>query len=215
MPTASALALYRAVLANRPTADGDSNDLGVEADCPACGAPVEAHYDQEFLSIDCQHCSGWWGLHYPFPRNGLAGRTGTELFDALTERALYHVGLARTGQCPVCAGHTTVDIDEETLDGEDVPTVTITCETCSWVASIDMVSALRFEPRVMVLVNDLRGQTHATATAKPGETSQPTDVTGKRREDGTVALTFRAGGRTATVVVDDGLSVVTAEGGSD
>ena len=147
VPTASAVALYEAVLANRPTEDA-TTDVSVEERCPACGAGLRAGYEQEYLTVECPDCDEFWGISYRFPKNGLAVRDGDGVFEALYDRLMHHVGLARTGQCPSCAGVTRVDLPRDRLDGESTPTVEMTCATCSWLATVDVLSALEGEPRV-------------------------------------------------------------------
>lgn len=61
---------------------------------------------------------------------------------------MHHVGLARTGQCPSCAGITNGTVPRERLDEESTPTAEMACETCSWFVTVDIVSALQFEPQV-------------------------------------------------------------------
>lgn len=212
VPTASAIALYHAVLANRPTQQSD-NGVDIDAPCPACDQPVQARYDQEYLIVDCPHCEDWWGLRYPFPKNGLDGRSGRELLDALDDRAMYDIGLARTGQCPSCAGHTTVTIDPERLDGSQVPTAAFSCETCFWVASIDVLNALRFDPRVAAALVDL-GLVPDAETGQEGlEEDVAADVTGEPVDGAqdSVAITIATSAKTATIIVDEDLSVCSVE----
>lgn len=52
VPTASAIALYEAVVAYRPT-DSVSAGLSVDERCPNCGSKLRGEYEQEFLSVDC------------------------------------------------------------------------------------------------------------------------------------------------------------------
>lgn len=147
VPTASAITLYESVVANRPT---ESVPVGIEIeeDCPNCESELQGRYEQEFLTVECPVCDLFWGITYRFPKNGVAVRDGESVYEAVYDRTMYHVGLARTGQCPSCAGITDTEVPKDRLDGESIPTVEVTCKTCSWLATVDVVSALQFEPEV-------------------------------------------------------------------
>jgi hypothetical protein len=205
-PTASAVALYRAVVANRPT-ESISEGFDVEANCPNCEAPMQSRYEQEYLTVECTECTAVWGITYGFPKNGVVVRPDDDVFEALYDRLMYHVGLARTGQCPSCAGVTEVTVPRDRLDGERVPTAEMTCGTCSWLATVDVASALQFDPRVASALAELG--------AAPVETEGeiPTAVTGRVRSESpfraTVDLETDGGG--ATVVVDGDLDVCNVE----
>lgn len=152
VPTASAVALYHAVLANQPTAEPPGTRF--DAACPACSSPVTARYEQEHLVVDCPDCEEWWGLSYPFPKHGLESHAD-DLLAALSDRAMHDISLARTGQCPACAGRVDAAVLSETLDGKQTPTVEFACGTCLWETTIDALNALRFEPRVATALVEL------------------------------------------------------------
>jgi len=146
VPTASATALYRAVLAHRPT---ESIDRTGELDtpCPHCGGTLVEEYERSFFTLDCTECDGWDGMTYSFPQNGLRGRRGEQRYRAVARRAASDIGLAQTGQCPDCAGHIAVDIDPDWVDDTE-PAVTMTCETCSWTVGVNALTAVQFVPEV-------------------------------------------------------------------
>jgi hypothetical protein len=75
VPTAGAIALYEAVVGNRPT-ESVSTDFDTSEGCPNCGVELRVNYEQEFLSVDCSACDSFWGITYRFPQNGLAVRDG-------------------------------------------------------------------------------------------------------------------------------------------
>lgn len=149
VPTASATALYRAVLAHRPmeqaTRTGELDDA-----CPDCGGTLVERYERSFLTLECVDCDNWPGLTYSFPANGLRGRTDDEHRRALAHRASYHVGLARTGQCPFCAGRVQGQFDPAAdWVGDGVgPSVELTCGTCTWQVVVDILAPFQFEPQV-------------------------------------------------------------------
>jgi hypothetical protein len=69
VPTASAIALYEAMVANRPT-ETISTDFSIDERCPNCESELRGEYQQEFLSVDCTTCDLFWGATYRFPKNG-------------------------------------------------------------------------------------------------------------------------------------------------
>jgi len=204
-PTASAIALYQAVVANRPL-DPMPIDFDVEGACPNCDAGLRGRYEQGYLTVECPACDLFWGLTYHFPKNGLAVRAGENVYDTLYDRMMFHVGLARTGQCPSCAGIVDRTVSESRLDGEATPTVEMVCETCSWLVTVDVVSALQFEPRVTCALLELGlplgDNLQATEAVLP-------DVTGRVRSDEPfrVVVTVEHGDAVAEIVVDERLAV--------
>jgi len=203
VPTASAVALYQTALANRPTASTARATFEIGAACPSCSGRVVGRYEQEFLTVECAECTDWWGLSYGFPKNGLRGREGGELLAALEHRAMHDVALARTGQCPACAGHTTVELPRERLDGERYPTAEFGCETCSWHVTIDAVNALRFAPRVTAALTELG----LLPAANAGETAPRVTGSVRSEEPFRVRLAVETAEGSATVVVDGDLGV--------
>ena len=132
VPTASATALYRAVLAHRPTAATRRSELTLETECPVCGSNPVGVYERQFLTLQCEACRATLTeFSYPLPENALDGRTGEAVFEATYDRARAEIGLARRGQCPDCAGHTATTVVLDDLDGKE-PRVEIGCHTCSW-----------------------------------------------------------------------------------
>jgi hypothetical protein len=149
VPTASATALYRAVLATRPTEQATRTTLDPEADCPACGDRLTGRYEGGFVSVSCPACaSSQAAFSYPFPQNGLDGRSDAEVLAALDRRVRAEVGLARSGQCPDCAGGVSVTITLEALDIPEQEPIELTCETCTWQVSVDPLTPLLSETRV-------------------------------------------------------------------
>jgi hypothetical protein len=206
VPTAGATALYRAVIANQPTT---KTTFDIEIDCPACGSNATGRYTREFLIVECPDCDEWRGLQYPFPKNGLEDHSGQDLLDAVRNRAHYHVGLAQTGQCPRCAGTIDITFDRDRLDGESYPTVELVCSTCSWLADIDVLTPLSFEPRAIAAVADL-----GVYDTDEGELEDAiTSISGRvhSEEPFQVALALESDEGTATVVVDGNLDVVSVD----
>lgn len=207
VPTASAIGLYEAVMANRPTEDVP---VAIEIDehCPRCDTRLRWDYEQEFLTVDCPACEEFWGLTYRFPKNGLAVRDGEGVYQALYDRMQSHVDLARTGQCPACAGLTNVSIPRERLDGESVPTVELRCGTCSWLVTVDVLTALQFEPRVASALLEVGVPIDGSDGSQGTEAVLPS-VSARPRSDagGAVAITIEHDDAVVDITVTETLAV--------
>nr|WP_206536981.1 ArsR family transcriptional regulator [Natrinema gari] len=210
VPTASAIALYEAVIANRPT-ESIPTDFDIEESCPNCGSRLRGKYEQEFLTVECPACDLFWGATYRFPKNGLAVREGEGIYKALYDRMMHHVGLARTGQCPSCAGITSVTVPRERLDEDSTPTAELTCETCSWFITVDIVSALQFEPQVTKALIELGVPLSKSSSMRATEQVLP-DVTGWVSSDdplyATISITYDDA--VAEITVSDELKICSA-----
>lgn len=214
VPTASATALYRAVLANRPTEPAARSELDSDAACPDCDEPLVAAYEGDFLTLRCPACDRVVGdFTYPFPKNGLDERTDEEVVRAAYQRARSQVGLARRGQCPDCAGTTTVAIRRDLLGRDDEHDVEITCDTCTWVVAVDFLLPLLSDARVAAALVDLGVPVETTFS---WELPEPT-VTVASADPLELELRIESDGGTATVVVDGDLDVrsVTTDDGCD
>ncbi len=207
VPTASAIALYEAVVANRPT-ESAPTDFEIDDPCPNCGAGLRGRYEQEFLRVECPACELFWGATYRFPKNGLAVRDGEGVYEALYDRMMHHVGLARTGQCPSCAGLVETTLPRGRLDGESTPTAEMVCETCSWFVTVDVVSALQFEPRVTNALLELGIPLDESSSMRATERVLP-GVTGRVGCDDPFRATLDIAydGAVAEVTVDEELGV--------
>jgi hypothetical protein len=202
IPTGSAIAFYQTLLAQRPTEMADTTDFDIDMECPRCTGSVRGRYEQDSLTIDCADCDDWWGITYSFPKNGLRDRSGVAILDALSARATYQVGLARTGQCPACAGEIAVDIPRDRLDDERIPTAELQCETCSWVATMDLLNVLQFDSRVAATLVDLG------IVLEEDESGLP-EMTGTLESEDPVRVELRleTDDGTGTIVIDDELTV--------
>lgn len=207
VPTASAIALYETVVANRPT-ESVPSDFEIEESCPNCDSGLRGAYEQEFLTVDCPACDLFWGATYRFPKNGLAVRDGAGVYGPLYDRMMAHVGLARTGQCPSCAGQTSVTIPRDRLDDDATPTVEMTCGTCSWFVTVDVVSALQFEPRVTAALLELGIPIEESTGMRATERVLP-NVTGRVASEDPLraSIAVRYDDAAVEIVVDDDLAV--------
>ncbi|WP_254763251.1 winged helix-turn-helix domain-containing protein [Natrinema marinum] len=202
VPTAAVTALYRAVLAHRPAerpADQTPSDpTPIDSRCPRCDAGAVLRYERGFVTVACSACEEWPGFTYPFPKNGFAGRSADAVARETARRARFHVGLARTGQCPFCAGTTTVDPCLE--DGADA--VEISCDTCTFLVGIDPLSPLVRDGRVAAVLADI-----GVDLERPDwELPEPT-VRIESREPVRIALAVEGDTGTVTIVVDGSLTV--------
>lgn len=207
VPTASAISLYEAVIANRPTESVPTN-FDIDETCPNCASGLQGKYEQEFLTVECSACDLFWGATYRFPKNGLAVREGEGVYEALYDRMMHHVGLARTGQCPSCAGITSVTVPRDRLDEDSTPTAEMTCGTCSWFVTVDIVSALQFEPRVMNALLELGVPLSESSSMRATEQVLP-DVTGRvsTHDSACATINISHGDAVAEITVEDDLEV--------
>jgi len=205
VPTASATALYRAVLAHRPT-EHTSDAGALDGTCPHCGGELIERYERSFYTLDCTGCDRLDLLTYVFPQNGLRGKTGEQRYLAVENRADYHTGLARTGQCPYCAGQVQFHFDPEDVAATP-PVVGMTCDTCTWHVGVILLTPLRFDPAVAAALFEIGVEPPVMAAESIVEiTASVRSETPFRLE-----LVVRAEDGTATVVVDDELDVLSVE----
>lgn len=153
VPTASATALYRAVLAHRPTETFAFDSTAVESACPACGSRPILRYDRGFASLDCKACSDWIGFTFPLPQRAFDGREPDSLLAVVDRRVRHHLGIASAGQCPDCAGGTSVDLRVEAVDDEHW--IELDCDTCTFVAGIDVLSAMVTDDQVASALREI------------------------------------------------------------
>jgi len=211
VPTGAATALYRAVVATDPTGEAERTAFAVDANCPDCGGALRGAYEQDFLSVTCQDCGSLAeDFTYPFPKNGLTDRTDGEVLAAVHERAEHHLSLARSGQCPFCAGTTAVTGLVEEPGDPATHDVEITCATCTFVVGVQLLFALVRVPRVAAALLALGIDVGAVTY---WELPEPTiQVLG--RDPLEIAADLETDQGSARIVVDDDLDVqsVTVDG---
>lgn len=209
VPTAGATALYRMVLAHRPTEETTRRSK-LDGACPDCGGTVVERYERSFLSHECADCEDWPGMTYSFPANGLRGRTGPERQQAVTYRAGYHIGLARTGQCPFCAGRVQVQFDPQTDWAEhETSSVELACDSCTWRVVVTVLTPLQFEPRVAAALTGVGVDLPLT-----GSHEIKTDVERVSADPVRRAVTIETDGGAVTAVVDDELGIHAVNSGA-
>lgn len=205
LPTASATALYRVVLAHRPTDTSTRSELEPGVSCPACDEPLVAIYEREFFTLRCTSCEGVVDeFTYPLPKNALRDRSDRELLKAVYDRARTHIGLARRGQCPDCAGTTTVIVNPDSVDTENEPPVRINCDTCSWMVQMGFLLPLLTDARVVRVLSDI-GVT--IEDAYPWELPNPV-IKVVSTDPPQFELELEAAGNAATITVDNSLDVL-------
>ncbi|MFB6205986.1 MAG: ArsR family transcriptional regulator [Haloglomus sp.] len=205
VPTAAATALYRAVLAHRPTRGTASVELDPGLTCPACGADMAAEHEAGFLSLRCPACDDLEAAFtYPFPENGLEGRPGAAVVRAAYDRARAEIGLARRGQCPDCGGRTSRTVDlPPTSDGRSV---TIDCGTCTWGVETGILLPVLSAPPVGGALSAVGLSADAFAWKLPTPETAVVDADPWQAE-----LRIEGPDGTATVTIDGDLHVRTVE----
>ena len=210
VPTASATALYRAVLAHRPTVPPNRTELTPGVACPSCTEDLIATYEQEFFTLSCPGCEDVSGeFTYPLPKNALDGRTDREVLRVVHDRARAHVGLARRGQCPDCTGITTVTVRRDALESGSDPPVVITCDTCTWRVESGVLLPLLTDAYVTKALADIGvalEDCYLWTLPDPEVTVAATDPV-------QFDISFEGDGGVAVVTVDDGLTVLATNTG--
>ena len=201
VPTASATALYRAVLATRPTETVEHEQQLADANCPSCGTQPTLRYERGFVTVDCPACEQWDGFTYPFPQNGFEQRDPEKLLPAVRDRVRHEIGLARTGQCPSCAGPIAVDPRTDVLDEPD-HWVELACESCTFVVGVDLLSVLLTDDRVAATLREIG----TDPTGYDWERPDPTRTINSR-DPLRLSLTVEGTSGTATVVATGDLDI--------
>ncbi|QLG50410.1 winged helix-turn-helix domain-containing protein [Natrinema halophilum] len=201
VPTASVTALYRSVLAHRPTERTEYDPTAIDSDCPRCDAKAVLRYNRGFVSIECSACDDWAGFTYPFPKNGFETRNADAVARATVRRARHHIGMARTGQCPFCAGGTAVDIDLETTAADD-QMIEIACDTCTFLVGVEPLQSLLTDNRVAGALADVGVDLERYDWELPTPAMRI-----KSRDPGRVVLEVDGEMGSATILVDETFSV--------
>ena len=210
VPTASATALSRAVLANRPTAGAIQRDVNPDVACSDCGERLAATYERAFLTVECEACeSDRCTFTYPLPKNGLGGRTDEACLRTVYRRARSQIGLARTGQCPDCAGRTSVTVRRDNLDMDSERAVRITCDTCTWMVQTGVLLPVLSDGRVAAALVEVG---LSVETAYHWDLPAPT-TTVHATDPLEIKMHVEGEDGTATVLVDEDLKVVSVENG--
>lgn len=159
VPTGAATALYRTVIAHRPMETISRSAVTLSQHCSECDRLLELSYERDFLTIECPTCDDdRHSITYPVPANALEGRTDDELVQVMCDRVRAHVDMARSGQCPECAGTTTRTIrldvirdgdrPRESDDTQKMSETVITCDTCRWEIHCEILLTLLPNARV-------------------------------------------------------------------
>lgn len=202
VPTASVTALYRAVLAHRPTERLEYDPTTIDSACPRCDAAPVLRYDRGFVTVECPACDDWVGFTYPFPKNGFTGRSADAIARATTRRARHHVGMARGGQCPFCGGTTTVDLRLDDIAENNL--VEIACDTCTFLVGVTPLAALLFDRRVAGALAEIGVDLEGYDWELPTPTTRV-----ESRDPVRVTLEIDGERGTVTTVVDETLAVQT------
>lgn len=105
--------------------------IDIDDPCVACGATLDAWYEDETLTIECPECGHGHG-EYSFPPGGLHDRTDEEVLEAFDQRVRHLHCLAKDGVCPACNGRTQTQIqrEDDCCLGTDHQAVHV-CEQCA------------------------------------------------------------------------------------
>ncbi|HET7323171.1 MAG TPA: ArsR family transcriptional regulator [Halococcus sp.] len=111
--------VVRAVLEGSFNENPELAPFDIEAECVACTGPLQAHYTDERLTIECSRCGKRHG-RYPFPPGGLNDRTRMEVVAAFDQRVRHLHCLAADGVCPECGGRMSTELTRDEWLGTDL-----------------------------------------------------------------------------------------------
>lgn len=200
----------------------------LEQDCPLCGAPLTARYEDQWLRISCTECDGLFGDKAPrdsvffssYPAAGLTDRTPDEALSTGFYRCMLDIAYMMRDVCRECAGHISASVsvcDSHRVQGREPCShcgtrfpvwVEQRCETCGF------AKRLPVEPFVMTLtpvIGFLEDQ--GTDVLEPSF-DEIVDLLRNRFETAVTADPFRVSvsvegdARTLTVSLDDDMNVV-------
>jgi DNA-binding transcriptional ArsR family regulator len=145
VPTASATALYRTMLAYRPTADPERTTFGRAGTCQECGGELTARGHNGYLNVVCRDCETT-AFGYVLPTGAMADRSDTAVLRAVETVFLAHLDVIAAGICPFCWSSVTTRLEVD--HGTDPPPAWVVCDTCEFGVTSDPGPLLERSPEV-------------------------------------------------------------------
>ncbi|SEW00070.1 DUF7351 domain-containing protein [Halobacterium jilantaiense] len=150
VPTAVGLKAIGSIEAGTYTDDTESRTGVVDHDCPSCGAPLEATYEDQVVTVQCPDHETF--VQTSVPPAAAEGSSIADLVSFVVGDMQRDLEALADGTCPVCSGRVE-RVDHERTDA-GLLTVHLACQNC-WVATELPVgvAALR-HPAVVSLYHD-------------------------------------------------------------
>lgn len=133
-----------------PTATVDP--IPVDGDCPTCGVPFEASYEDGLFDVSCPDC-GQWASSFVFPPRGVRVRDPEAAATAHGIDARSRADRAARGLCPYCGGRTTTSVHYES---NRTPALLVThqCQDCDGRVNSTAGSYAHQEPATVAFCHD-------------------------------------------------------------
>ncbi|MFB6297707.1 MAG: winged helix-turn-helix domain-containing protein [Salinirussus sp.] len=210
------------------TGDPDHNVADeVTTDCPVCGGPVVATYEDQWLRFSCTECDGLFGdcnpdgtlVNSSFPAAGMTRRGADEAFRTSLYRCMLDLTYMMQGICRECAGpirgslsvcgdHDDANRPCEACGTNFAAWGAMECEGCRFAKQLPVELCVLGVPTVVALlyrhdVNVLSPTLHEVVDLLQSQIE--TSVTEDPRR---VTATVTVDGDTLTLTLDDALCVV-------
>lgn len=228
----NAVNMLRAAIVRAGIEDVSLPPMPTEDPCPLCGGDVEAMYADDMLIVRCTKCPGEYESEVSpegtliasqiFPKPGIEGRDGQELWQAIIDHsAVAAFGFLR-GLCPECAVRPTFSTSvctDHATDGicegcgsTQAALATVHCENCDFAWRVPAWIPAMVHPEVIGFFHDhgldaVGGLTLDVYNAMLTAAETVRSVDPLRLEEA-----VELDGDELTVIVDDELSVVDVSG---
>lgn len=151
--TSAGLAVVDAVQAGTFAPAETVEPTALDSDCPRCGVPFEASYDDGLFEVACPDC-GLVGSLFVFPPRGVEVRDPTDAAHAHGIDAYSRSQRAALGLCPYCGGRTTTSIQRiDPNSGHDV-VARHQCRDCEGRVNAPVGSYAHHQPATMAFCHD-------------------------------------------------------------
>lgn len=213
----------------------DAVDFSAElgADCPLCGAPVTATYEDQWLRIACTECDGLFGDGAPdgavfvsnYPAAGLADRTPEEAVETGFYRCMLDIAYLMRDLCRECAGGISASVsvceDHATRAGAPCPScgtrfpvwTELRCGRCGFAKRLPVEAFVLGLTPVIGFLDEQGIDALAPAFEEIVDLFRSRVETTVRREPFRVGVSIDGAGSTLTVLLDEGMSVVDLDRG--
>jgi len=147
VPTAVGLKAIGSIEAGTYTDDAEPRSGRIDHDCPACGAPMQATYEDQVVTVECPDHDVF--VQTVVPPAAAGDASIRELVSFAAGDVQRDLEALADGACPICSGR--VDrVDHERTDGGNL-TVELACRNCWLTTEFPVgVAALR-HPAVVAL----------------------------------------------------------------
>lgn len=218
--------IARTVIAISGRRDPDVSEE-LETECPLCGAPIAASYEEQWLRFSCTECDGVFGdaapegtlLNTPFPPAGLSDRTPEEALATSLYRCHLDLAYMMQGVCRECAGSITGAVstcdDHDARPGRPCPTCDtyfeawgeLRCETCQFAKRLPIEICVMGLTPVIGFLNDHDFDALAPSYSESFEMFASRFDTSVTDGPPRVTVTIEAGDDTMSVTLDEEMAI--------